>query len=409
MKAERVKVAVRGLVQGVGFRPFVYRLATEMRLNGWVMNSTQGVFLEVEGMRDRLQSFLFSLEKEKPPRAVIQSLEFSFLDIVGYDCFEIRYSDQSGRKTVLILPDIAVCADCLGEIFDPENRRYRYPFTNCTNCGPRFTIIEALPYDRPHTSMKRFAMCPSCDREYHDPSDRRFHAQPNACPRCGPRLELWDANGTTLGREEEALVRAIEIVRNGQVLALKGVGGFQLMVDARQPNAVQRLRDRKRREEKPFALMYPSFDLVRQDCNVSDLEARLLLAPEAPIVLLRRKSSKSLLAPAVAPASPSLGVMLPYSPLHHLLMRDFGTPVIATSGNLSDEPICIDEHEAVNRLNGIADYFLVHNRPIVRHVDDSVTSVVCDREMVLRRARGYAPLPIHVKESLPCVLALGGT
>jgi len=407
MKAERLKVAVHGLVQGVGFRPFVYRLATEMCLNGWVVNSTQGVFLEVEGMRDRLQSFLLCLEKEKPPRAVIQSLEFSFLDIAGYDRFEIRYSDPSGRKTALILPDIAVCADCLGEIFDPENRRYRYPFTNCTNCGPRFTIIEALPYDRSHTSMKRFAMCPSCDREYHDPSNRRFHAQPNACPRCGPRLELWNSKGTTLGREEEALQCAIEIVRDGQILALKGVGGFQLMVDARQPNAVQRLRDRKRREEKPFALMYPSFDLVQQDCKVSDLEARLLLAPEAPIVLLRRKSSKSLLAPAVAPGSPNLGVMLPYSPLHHLLMSDFGTPVIATSGNLSDEPICIDEHEAVNRLNGIADYFLVHNRPIVRHVDDSVTSVVCGHQMVLRRARGYAPLPIHMKESLPCVLALG--
>jgi hydrogenase maturation protein HypF len=408
MKAERAKVAVRGLVQGVGFRPFVYRLATEMSLSGWVVNSPQGVFIEVEGMRDRLQSFLLRLQREKPPRAVIQSLEFSFLDLAGYERFEIRSSDQRGRKTALILPDIAVCADCLEEIFDPRNRRYRYPFTNCTNCGPRFTIIEALPYDRPHTSMKGFAMCPSCDREYHDPSDRRFHAQPNACAQCGPRLELWDAKGRTLGREEGALRRAIDIVRDGQILAFKGVGGFQLIVDARQPNAVQRLRERKRREEKPFALMYPSFDLVQQDCHVSDLEARLLRAPEAPIVLLRRTSSKSLLAPAVAPSSPSLGVMLPYSPLHHLLTRDLGIPVVATSGNLSDEPICIDEHEALERLAGIADYFLVHNRPIVRHVDDSVTSVVCDREMVLRRARGYAPLPVHMKESLPCVLALGG-
>ena len=407
MNAERAKVAVRGVVQGVGFRPFVYRLATEMRLNGWVLNSAQGVFIELEGTRDRLQSFLLRLEKEKPPRAVIQSLEFSFLDIAGYDRFEIRYSDQSGRKTVLILPDIAVCADCLREIFDPENRRYRYPFTNCTNCGPRFTIIEALPYDRPRTSMKRFAMCPACQSEYHDPSDRRFHAQPNACPHCGPHLELWDEKGIAVGQDDEGLLRAIEIVRNGQILALKGIGGFQLIVDARNEDAVRRLRERKRRAEKPFALMYPSLGLVQWDCNVSELEARLLLAPEAPIVLLRRGSRESLLAPGVAPVSPSLGVMLPYSPLHHLMMRDLGTPVIATSGNLSDDPICIDEYDALKRLEGVSDYFLVHNRPIVRHVDDSVASVVCDREMVLRRARGYAPLPVQMKDALPCVLAVG--
>ena len=272
MNAERAKVTVRGLVQGVGFRPFVYRLATQMRLNGWVLNSAQGVFIEVEGARDALQSFLLRLEKDKPPRAVIQSLEFSFLDAAGYDRFEIRYSDESGPKTVLILPDIAICADCLRDIFDPENRRYRYPFTNCTNCGPRFTIIEALPYDRPHTSMKRFAMCPACDREYHDPSDRRFHAQPNACPVCGPRLELWDAKGVTLRKGRRGVAAGGEIVRGGQILALKGIGGFQLIVDARNANAVQRLRARKRREEKPFALMYPSFDLVKQDCHVSDLE-----------------------------------------------------------------------------------------------------------------------------------------
>jgi hydrogenase maturation protein HypF len=407
MKAERVKVTVRGAVQGVGFRPFVYRLATQLKLNGWVLNSAQGVFIEIEGARNILQSFLLRLEKEKPPRAMIQSLDFSFLDAAGYERFDIRYSEQTGRKTVLILPDIAVCADCLQEIFDPDNRRYRYPFTNCTNCGPRFTIIEALPYDRPHTSMKQFTMCPACDREYHDPSDRRFHAQPNACTHCGPRLELWDANGIAVGNEEEAVRRAIEIVRDGQILALKGIGGFQLVVDARNANAVQRLRARKRREEKPFAVMYPCFDLVGQDCHVSELEARLLLAPESPIVLLRRRSSKSGLAIAVAPACPILGVMLPYSPLHHILMRDLGIPIVATSGNLSDEPICIDEYEALKRLEGIADFFLIHDRPIVRHMDDSVAQVICDREMLLRRARGYAPLPVHVKNTLPCVLAVG--
>jgi hydrogenase maturation protein HypF len=407
MNAGRAKVTIRGLVQGVGFRPFVYRLATQMRLTGWVLNSAQGVFIEVEGPRDALRAFLLRLEKDKPPRAVIQSLEFSFLDAAGYDRFEIRFSNEGGRKTVLILPDIATCEDCLRDIFAPENRRYRYPFTNCTNCGPRFTIIEALPYDRPHTSMKRFAMCPSCDREYHDPNDRRFHAQPNACPVCGPRLELWDANGVTCGKEEEALRRAGEIVRGGQILALKGIGGFQLVVDAHNANAVQRLRARKRREEKPFALMYPSLDLVEQDCTVSDLERRLLLAPEAPIVLLRRGSGPSQIAIAVAPASPGFGVMLPYSPLHHLLMRDLGKPVVATSGNLSDEPICLDEREALKRLSEIADYFLVHDRPIVRHVDDSIVQMVAGREMVLRRARGYAPLPVHLKNALPCVLAVG--
>jgi hydrogenase maturation protein HypF len=407
MKAERAKVIVRGMVQGVGFRPFVYRLATQLKLGGWVLNAGQGVFIEVEGSRDELQLFLLRLEKETPPLAAIQSLEFSILDAAGYDGFHIRYSEQSGRKTVLILPDVAVCADCLRDIFDSENRRYRYPFTNCTNCGPRFSIIEALPYDRAHTSMKRFTMCRACEREYHDPADRRFHAQPNGCPHCGPRLELWDAGGGLLGKEEQALVGAVDIVRAGQILALKGVGGFQLIVDARNADAVRRLRTRKRREEKPFALLYPSLDLVQEDCAVTKLEARLLQTPEAPIVLLSRKWSSTLLAPAVAPASPCLGVMLPYSPLHHLLMRDLGSPVVATSGNLSNEPICIDEDEALQRLEGVADYFLVHNRPIVRHVDDSVVRVVCDREMVLRRARGYAPLPIHRKNALPCVLGLG--
>jgi hydrogenase maturation protein HypF len=407
MKAERAKLTVRGVVQGVGFRPFVYRLATQLNLSGWVSNARQGVSIEVEGTRAGLQSFLLRLEKEKPPLAAIQSLEFSLLDAAGYEGFEIRYSEESGRKTVLILPDVAVCADCLRDIFDSEDRRYRYPFTNCTNCGPRFSIIEALPYDRAHTSMKRFAMCRACEREYHDPSDRRFHAQPNGCPHCGPRLELWDARGSPLEKEEQALLSAAALVRDGQILALKGIGGFQLVVDAGNASAVQRLRRRKRREEKPFALLYPSLDLVQQDCTVSQLEARLLQAPEAPIVLLSRQWSKSLLAPAVAPASPNLGVMLPYSPLHHLLMKDLGIPVVATSGNLSNEPICIDEHEALQRLEGVADYFLVHNRPIVRHVDDSVARVICDREMVLRRARGYAPLPIHRKNGLPCILGVG--
>ena len=402
---ERARAVVRGAVQGVGFRPFVYRLAKELGLDGWVLNSAQGVFIEVEGAGSLLREFLVRLEREKPPRAIIQSLEFSFLDAVGYDGFTIRASDERGAKTVLILPDIATCPDCLAEIFQSGNRRYRYPFTNCTHCGPRFTIIEELPYDRPHTSMRKFKMCPECEGEYHDPEDRRFHAQPNGCPACGPRLELWDGGGNVLARHDEALHRAAAEIRSGRIVALKGLGGFQLVADARNETAVRELRVRKRRSEKPFALMYPTLELAREHCRISELEERLLVSPEAPIVLLQRWSPP--LAPSIAPGNPTLGVMLPTTPLHHLLLRELGFPVIATSGNLSDEPICTDEYQAPVRLGGIADYFLVHDRPIVRPVDDSVVRVVRGREMVVRRARGYAPLPVHLKKPLPCVLAVG--
>jgi hydrogenase maturation protein HypF len=407
MECERAKVTVFGAVQGVGFRPFVYRLAAQLHLNGWVLNSSQGVFIEVEGPIHLLQTFLVRLEKEKPPLAIVQSLESSFLDAVGYDRFEIRYSEQTGQKTALILPDVAVCSDCLQEILDQTNRRYRYPFTNCTNCGPRFSIIEELPYDRPNTSMKQFAMCPDCVEEYHNPADRRFHAQPNACPKCGPHLELWDGHGAVLARDNEALGKAAEVVRNGKILALKGIGGFQLIVDAREETSVVRLRTRKRREGKPFALMYPSLEPVRRDCLVSTLEERLLVSAESPIVLLARRSGDLVPAGSVAPGSPCFGVMLPYTPLHHLLLLELGFPIVATSGNLANEPICIDEWEALKRLEGIADFFLVHERPIVRHVDDSIARIVCGREMVLRRARGYAPLPVRVNISAPRVLAVG--
>ena len=402
---ERARAIVRGAVQGVGFRPFVYRMAKELGLVGWVLNSTRGVFVEVEGPGAALRQFLMRIEREKPPQAIIQSLEFSFLDAVGYKGFAIRESEDDGAKTTLILPDSAPCPHCLMEIFQGSNRRHRYPFTNCTNCGPRFTIIEDLPYDRPHTSMKKFKMCALCEREYNDPADRRFHAQPNACPSCGPHLELWDTGSNVLLGHEEALHHAAEEVRAGKILALKGVGGFQLIVDARNEAAVKLLRKRKHRSEKPFALMYPSIEMVRRDCHVSELEERLLLSPEAPIVLLDRWSPP--LAPSIAPGNPTLGIMLPSSPLHHLLLRDLGFPVVATSGNLSDEPICIDEHEAIVRLEGIADYFLVHNRPIVRPMDDSIVRVVRGRETVLRRARGYAPLPVHLKTPVRCVLAVG--
>ena len=401
----RLKLTVRGAVQGVGFRPFVFRLATGLGLAGWVNNSPQGVFIEAEGPGAELEKFLLRLEIEKPPRSFIQSLEASWLDPAGYTAFEIRPSETGGNKTALVLPDIATCPDCLREIFDPKNRRHRYPFTNCTNCGPRFSIIESLPYDRANTSMKAFTMCPQCRAEYDDSRDRRFHAQPNACPVCGPHLELWEGSRVCENAESPrshergygALLAAAKAIREGKIVAVKGLGGFHLMVNARDDDAVRRLRERKQREEKPFALMFPSLESVKAECEVSPLEERLLRSPESPIVLLRQiRNPKSEIRNSCAPGNPYLGAMLPYTPLHHLLMAELGFPVVATSGNLSDEPICTDEHEALERLRNIADVFLVHNRPIIRHVDDSIVRVMLERELVLRRARGYAPLPITI-------------
>ncbi len=393
---QRLRVAIRGLVQGVGFRPFIYRLATELGLRGWVNNNLQGVCIEVEGDAQTLRAFLGRIERDRPPRAAIYSLESSFLDPVGFAAFEIRESDGAGATTALVLPDIATCDDCLREVLDPADRRFGYPFTNCTNCGPRFSIIRALPYDRPATTMAGFVMCPACQAEYDDPLNRRFHAQPNACPECGPQIELWSPAGEVLAGRAEALAQAAEALRAGQVVAAKGLGGFHLMVDARSEAAVLDLRRRKRREEKPVALMFPSLELARAECEVSEAETRLLLSPESPIVLLGRRSGAGEVSPTVAPGNPTLGLMLPYTPLHHLLMRELGFPVVATSGNLSDEPICTDEREALERLAGIADLFLVHNRPLARHVDDSIVRVMAGRELILRRARGYAPLPVQL-------------
>ena len=406
----RLAVTVGGVVQGVGFRPFVYRLACALELDGWVTNTPAGVSLEVEGDPDRLAAFLLRIEREKPPRASIQSLEPVYLDPAGYAGFEIRPSVHAGPVRALILPDIATCRECIAEIFDPDDRRYRYPFTNCTHCGPRYSIIERLPYDRARTTMRHFAQCPRCRAEYDDPRDRRFHAQPNACPACGPRLALWDPRvapaGAPLAVEDAALRRTVAALRQGRIVAVKGLGGFHLLADARIQAAVLRLRERKRREEKPFALMYPHVAAIRRDCELSVLEARLLRSPEAPIVLLRRRGPAGL-APAVAPGNPCLGIMLPATPLHHLVLRDLGAPVVATSGNRADEPICTDERDALLRLGPLTDLLLVHDRPIRRHVDDSIVRVVQGRELVLRRGRGYAPLPIQVDRPLPGVLAVG--
>jgi hydrogenase maturation protein HypF len=408
----RVHIAIRGAVQGVGFRPFVYRLATEMRLGGWVLNSPGGVFVEAEGNRGSLDAFILRIGEERPPLASIQSMECTFLDPCGFPSFEIRASTTSGETGALVLPDIATCPDCLADIADPANRRHLYPFTNCTNCGPRFTIIESLPYDRPNTSMKSFPMCDDCRREYEDPADRRFHAQPVACPNCGPRLALWDEGGNPLTRDHDALLQAARMIREGRIVALKGIGGFQLLVDAGNDDAVNRLRNRKHREEKPFALMSPDMENVRRLCEVSPLEERVLKSPEAPIVLLWKTRSAFPHGPTgpgspVAPGNPFLGIMLPCTPLHHILLKELGFPVVATSGNLSDEPICTDEQEAVRRLGAIADAFLVHNRPILRHADDSIVRVMLGRELVTRRARGFSPLPVRLEYQAPEMLAVG--
>jgi hydrogenase maturation protein HypF len=397
-------------VQGVGFRPFVYRLAAEMGLNGWVSNSSQGVFIEAEGEKDLLDRFVIRLEKEKPSRAFIQGMETSFLDVNGYKGFEIRESSSDGQKSALVIPDIATCPDCAEEIFDRNNRRYLYPFTNCTNCGPRFSIVKSLPYDRPNTTMQVFEMCEECKGEYENPGDRRFHAQPNGCPKCGPHLELWSQKGKKLSMYHDALLQAAVAIRAGNIVAVKGIGGFQLLVDARNDGSVKSLRSRKHREEKPFALMYPSLELLKLGCEASEIEERLLLSPEAPIVLVKRKREDGTeVASSAAPRNPYLGVMLPYTPLHYILMRELGFPVVATSGNVSDEPICTDEHQALERLGDIADVFLVHDRPIERHVDDSVVRVMAGRVQVVRRARGYAPFPVEVEnENQETVLAVGG-
>jgi hydrogenase maturation protein HypF len=389
---KRLRIEVRGGVQGVGFRPFVHRLAGELGLAGWVSNGCQGVSIEVEGAG--VNAFVERLQAEPPPRAIIQSIDVSHIEPAGYSgSFEIRESDRSEEKTAVVMPDIATCADCVREVFDPQNRRFQYPFTNCTNCGPRYSIIEAVPYDRANTSMRSFEMCVACQAEYHDPSNRRFHAQPNACPNCGPRLD----------RPIQDVAAAI---RRGAIVSIKGLGGFHLMVDARDDASVRRLRERKARGEKPFALMFRSLEDVATYCDISAAESRILRSPEAPIVLLRRRMDTEI-APAVAPGNPYLGVMLPYTPLHHLLMSELGFPVVATSGNLSEEPICIDASEAINRLHRVADEFLMHDRPIVRPVEDSVVRVMLGRELILRRARGYSPLPLTLRREIPRTLATG--
>ena len=391
---QRLRIILRGAVQGVGFRPFVYRLATEMSLTGWVLNSSSGLVVEVEGPPDQLARFEQRIEIERPKASVITVRESAWITVEGSTHFEIHHSDNDSAKSVNVLPDLATCEDCRTELFDPANRRFEYPFTNCTNCGPRYTIVVDIPYDRHNTTMRDFVLCPACKAEYENPLDRRFHAQPNACPVCGPKLD------GTIKEIASALLK-------GEIVALKGIGGFQLLVDARQAAAVARLRQRKHREEKPFAVMMPSLAVAREYCEITSAEVERLESQAAPIVLMRPKPGTDI-AWNVAHCSPYLGVMLPYSPLHHLLMRECPFPLIATSGNRSDEPICIANDEAKSRLKDIADRFLMHNRPIVRACDDSVVRLTRGRAGILRRARGYAPLGVRVGKSVAPVLAVGG-
>ena len=402
---ELARISARGVVQGVGFRPFVYQLAAKYNLKGWVCNTSEDVKIEIQGESKDLERFLSELQGNAPPLARIENISVSYHPPAGYKTFKIRPSIAEEGKYQLVSADIATCQACLREIFNPEDRRYHYPFTNCTNCGPRFTIIEDIPYDRPKTTMRSFKMCPECQAEYDNPLDRRFHAQPNACPRCGPRLELLDARGNHLAGSD-AIVVATRLLGEEKIVAIKGLGGFLLACDASNEKAVGLLRQRKRRPFKPLAIMVADMNEARKHCYISEREERLLTSPQSPVVLMRWRP-ESTVCQLVAPNLKYLGVMLPYTPLHHILLRETGLPLVMTSGNISEEPIAKDNDEAIRRLSGIADYFLVHNRNIYARYDDSVTVVERDDVQLTRRARGYAPYPIHLTFKARQVLGCG--
>ncbi|PIE03174.1 MAG: carbamoyltransferase HypF [Acidobacteria bacterium] len=405
----RIHVNIQGAVQGVGFRPFVYRLAHQHRLTGWIVNSPSGVEIEVQGKSEAVSSFVELLPQKIPPLALIKQFNHKPVPLLsGEPRFQIRPSKHSGPISAVVLPDIATCSECLQDVFDPDNRRYLYPFTNCTNCGPRYSIIEKLPYDRPYTAMKHFPMCEKCLEEYNNPLNRRFHAQPNACPLCGPQIALIDRNENTLAVKRQAVELCVQQLKAGHVVALKGIGGFQILVDATNERAVRNLRKRKNRQSKPFAMMASSMSHIEGLTPLQSIEKKWLLSPQAPIVLVEKYGTAlSGIAKAVSGDTPTLGLMLPYSPLHHILMRIFDGLVVATSGNLSEEPICIENRECLEKLKDICDFFLIHDRPIIRPVDDSVMRIVQGREMLVRRARGFAPFPIETRLVEPNGLAMG--
>lgn len=392
------QVKVYGVVQGGGFRPFIYRLAEEHALKGWVCNTSGGVDIEVEGTAGGLEAFLSDLGQKAPPVIQIERTEVTYQRPRAFGNFKIRESRSSDDAYQLLPPDVAACDACLKEMCDPDDRRFRYPFTNCTHCGPRFSIIEDIPYDRPRTTMKEFTMCAECREEYENPTDRRFHAQPNACPVCGPRVWLADGRGKPIVCRD-AIIESAQFLRSGRILAIRGLCGFQLACDAGNDGAVRLLRKRKHRPAKPFAVMIADLKEIEKHCFVSPGEADLLGSRPSPITLLRRRESASGICPAVAPNLKFLGVMLPYTPLHHLLMEASDRPLVMTSGNISGEPIARDNGEALRRLKDIADYFLLHDRDIHVRYDDSVCMVSEGASRTVRRARGFVPYPI----SLPCV------
>ncbi len=406
---ERRAIIVQGIVQGVGFRPFIYTLARRHTLAGWVRNDATGVSIEVEGTPEALDRFVAGIRAEAPPLAMVETLTWHPCAPRGDQEFHIQESREGTQRRALISPDVATCADCLAEVFDSANRRYRYPFTNCTNCGPRFTITRAVPYDRALTTMAGFPMCPACQAEYDSPSDRRFHAQPNACPACGPHVRLLDREGTDLGSQPaDVIAHVARLLREGAVVAIKGLGGYHLACDPFNAAAVQALRSRKARQDKPFALMARDLAQAEALCHVEPAEAALLTSLARPIVLLARRPGDGL-AEAVAPRQTSLGVMLAYTPLHHLLLHDMGSPLVMTSGNRSDEPIAYQDEEALARLRDIAAYFLVHDRPIHMRCDDSVARIVDGAPYLARRSRGYAPAPLSLAEPFSHhILACGG-
>ncbi len=405
---KRSRGAIKGIVQGVGFRPFIYQLAHRYQLCGHVINTPEGVDLEVEGPDEDIEHFFQSILSKGPPLAHISSMERAELQPKNDKVFEIKESRVDQERSALISPDVSICPDCLRELKDPRDRRFRYPFINCTNCGPRYTIIMDIPYDRAMTTMKKFKMCEACHGEYKDPTNRRFHAQPNACWDCGPRVYLHDRGGLPVACDTP-IEETINLLKSGSILAIKGLGGFHLAVDARNHKAVVRLRKRKHREEKPLALMVRDLEAAKQIAHVSEIEAKTLLSPQRPIVILKKKRFHGL-SPQVAPRNRYFGIMLPYTPLHYLLMDSPFRALVMTSGNISEEPINMDNGEAFENLEGIADYFLVHDRDIYLRSDDSIIRMVDGVPRQIRRSRGYVPVPVFLAEEmseLPSVLAVG--
>jgi hydrogenase maturation protein HypF len=402
---KRLRCHFSGIVQGVGFRPFIYRLATRHSLSGYVQNRSDGVVVEVEGPEESIASFMSGVQGEIPPLAEVSQISCAEVEIKEDTGFRIIESESGGLGKVYITPDIATCSQCFTELFDPGDRRFRYPFINCTNCGPRLTIIKDIPYDRINTSMSCFPLCPLCRGEYENPADRRFHAEPNACPACGPLLSLLDEAGNPLS-DKDPLRKVVTLLLKGYVVAMKGLGGFHLAVDAANDEALKRLRSRKFREEKPLAIMVKDINAAARISQLGEEEEALLLSPQRPIVLVRRRETEAI-SPAVAPGVSDLGIMLPYTPLHHMLLENHFQALVMTSANQVDEPICMRNREAIRRLRGIADYFLVHNRNILVRCDDSIVTVSSGKTRMLRRSRGFAPKPITLKKWYPEILALG--